>query len=298
MPTPASKSLVLAGIPFSFDSETYVYEVSTPYSDHRTKVTAVPTAESDVSVSITPSDSRPSNNGHQVDLGVGANNIIVTVTHDASGVSSAYAVRVNRERLLALIQGGGCTGNIADMAPVSCGSTRFADYRIESNGSYTIDWSKWGDPRPQVTGYTVTIEEYMYRTYHKNGRQIGVANLQSVYEGCEFTGGSWTCAGPLVDVYHVDGAGQPTQRRTVLSDTKQTELSGRLGFTGFRTARETFYQWSGDPHGPDNESTAVSYTTKTSEVDRYRFVPHTADDDLKTKKITIAGVAFANPFAP
>ena len=83
-----------------------------------------------------------------------------------------------------------------------------------------------------------------------------------------------------------------------MSNTQQTELSGTLGFTGFRTARETFHQWSGDAHDPDNEPTTVTYTTKTSEVDRYRFVPHTADDDLKTKKITIAGVAFANPFAP
>ena len=102
----------------------------------------------------------------------------------------------------------------------------------------------------------------------------------------------------MVDVYHVDGAGQPTQTRTVLSNAQQTELSGTLGFTGVRDAQETFHQWSGDGHDANNEPTTVTYTTKTSEVDRYRFVPHTADGDLKTKKIAIAGLVFANPFAP
>ena len=290
-------SLTLAGIPFSFDSDTLYYEVSTPNSDRRTRVTAAPTAESGVSVSIIPSDSRPSSNGHQVDLSVGVNYVVVTVTHDESSELRVYVVQVTREPL-ALTPEDDCSQYIVDLAPVHCGSTKFADYRIESNGSYSIDWSKWGDVRSSVTGYTVTIEEYMRRTYHKNGQRVSEADLQNVYEGCEFSNDAWACEGPLVDVYHVDGAGQPTQRHTVLSNTQQTELSGTLGFTGVRDAQETFHRWSGDPHDPNNEPTAVTYTTKTSEVDRYRFVPHTADGDLKTKKITITGVAFANPFAP
>ena len=290
-------SLVLAGIPFSFDSDTLYYEVSTPISDRRTRVTAAPTAESGVSISIIPSDSRPSSNGHQVDLSVGVNYIVVTVTHDESSELRVYVVQVTRESL-ALTPEDDCPQNIVDQAPVHCGSTRFADYRIESNGSYSIDWSKWDDSRSNVTGYTVTIEEYMHRTYHQNGQRVSDADLQNVYESCEFSNASWACEGPLVDVYHVDGAGQPTQTRTVLSNAQQTELSGTLGFTGVRDAQETFHRWSGDAHDANNEPTAVTYTTKTSEVDRYRFVPHTADGDLKTKKIAIAGLVFANPFAP
>ena len=85
---------------------------------------------------------------------------------------------------------------------------------------------------------------------------------------------------------------------TRFSDVAQAELIGSLGFTGVRTAQETFYQWRGDLQDPNNEPTAVTWVTRTSEVDCYRFVPHTADGDLKTKKITIAGLAFANSLAP
>ncbi len=157
------ESLSLASIPFSFDGETLLYEVSTPYSDHRTKVTTVPTADSGVSVSIYPSDSRPANNGHQVDLRVGNNNIVVTVTHDQSGSSRTYLVRVNRQSLLQIPQDD-CMSGMVDMVSVHCGSTAFADYRVERNGSYTIDWSKWDEnhadlPRGRPEGERRPVEE-------------------------------------------------------------------------------------------------------------------------------------------
>ena len=44
--------------------------------------------------------------------------------------------------------------------------------------------------------------------------------------------------------------------------------------------------------------TEVTYQTKTSEVDRYHFVPHTSNGDPNTKKVTINGMVFANPFSP
>ncbi len=122
--------------------------------------------------------------------------------------------------------------------------------------------------------------------------------MKNVYESCEFLNDSWNCEGPIGRIHRVDDAGQPTQRRTVFSTANRTELSATLGFTGHRTSQETFYQWSGDATDPNNEPVAVTYDTTSYEVDRYRFVPHTSNGDLKTKKVTIIGLPFANDFAP
>ncbi len=84
----------------------------------------------------------------------------------------------------------------------------------------------------------------------------------------------------------------------VIDDTDQTRLSWSLDSMEVTTAQETFYRWSCDATDPDNVPTAVTYQTKTSEVDRYHFVPHTGNGDVKTRKVTIDAMAFANPFAP
>ncbi len=291
------ESLSLAGISFAFRSTTLQYNVNTLYSDDRTTVTAVPSASSGVTVAILPVDSRPSQDGHQVDLAQGNNTITTTVTHDQSGSSTIYRLQVNRQTLVQSITGD-CTPGIAGVAPVHCSSTSFAKIRMQRDGDYTVDWRKWDDKNPDVTGYTVTLEQYMYKTYHRGNGVMSMSALANAYESCEFSDGSWSCEGPARRKYYEDRNGNPIERRVVIDNTGQTQLSWSLDATGETTAQETFYRWSGDATDPNNVPTAVTYQTKTSEVDRYHFVPHSDDGDLKTRKVTIKGMVFASPFAP
>ncbi len=296
------ESLTLAGINFAFNSTTFHYGVSTPNADTLTQVTAVPFATSGVTVAILPADSRPSEDGHQVDLATGNNAITVTVTHDQTGSSTTYRMQVNRPTEVLNIFGQnmnqGCPQGVAGMTTVICGSTSFAKIRTQADGYYTVNWRKWDRKKPDVTAYTVTLEQYMYKTYHRGGRAMNMSALANTYESCEFSDGSWSCTGQARRTYQEHRDGQLTVRRVVIDNADQTELSWSLAATGVTTAQETFYRWSGDAADPDNVPTAVTYQTKTSEVDRYHFVPHGINGDLNTKKVTINGMVFANPFAP
>ncbi len=290
------RSLRLSGISFSFNSATLRYSVTAPFSASQVTVTAVPSADSGVSVFISPADSNSSTTGHQVFLHNGSASIAVTVRHDESGESTTYAIEVARARL-PLPDDSECQNNVAGMLSMYCSSTSFADIRVHHSGSYTIDWSKWDNKRSNVTGYTVTLQQFIRKTYLSSGRELRKSALANVYESCQFSGGQWNCEGPVRAKYHTDRSGQPTPDTVVLSASGQTRLGRSLGFMGVSTTQETFHKWSGDPTDPNNTPTVVTYRTKTSEVDRYLFVPHTSTGDLATKRVTIAGAAFAHPFA-
>ena len=89
-------------------------------------------------------------------------------------------------------------------------------------------------------------------------------------------------------------AKRPSHQRPVV----QAWLGWSLDATGVTTATETFYKWTGDAADPNNLPTAVTFRTRTYEVDRYYVVPHTGNGDLNAKKLTISGVVFAHPFVP
>lgn len=296
------ESLALDGIDLVFHSRTTQYGVSTPFADTATTVTATPAAASGVSVEITPADSNSGEEGHQVSLAVGNNPVTVTITDDQTGSATTYRVQVNRQAnmqgLFGIIMNQGCAKASVDGIHKHCGSTSFAKFELESDGYYTVNWKKWDRKKSAVTGYTVTLEQYMLKTYHRNGMELGMSALANVYESCEFTDGSWSCEGPVRRTYHVDADGQPTEHRVLIENVDQTKLAWALDATGVTTVDETFYRWRGDAADPQNRPTEVTYQTRTSEVDRYHFVPHTANGDLKGKKITINGMVFANPFGP
>ena len=296
------ESLLLDGISLEFHHRTFQYGASTPFADTRTTVTAVPSADSGVTVTISPADSAPSQDGHQVDLAVGTNPITVTVAHGDTAASTTYRVRVNREVQVQNVweqdMNQGCSAGFAGITYIRCGSTSFVKTETRIDGYYTVNWRKWDRKKPAVTGYTVTLEQYMNKAYYLGNREVKMSSLRDVYEICEFSNGSWSCEKPVKRAYHEDSAGQPTELRVVLSDVDQTRLSWSLDSMAVTTAQETFHRWSGDATDPDNVPTAVTYQTKTSEVDRYHFVPHTGNGDVKTKKVTIDAMAFANPFAP
>ena len=301
-------SLTLSGINLAFHSRTTQYGASAPYATTNTTVTATPVADSGVSVEITPQDSNPRQDGRQVNLAVGNNPITVTVTDDQTGSSTTYRVQVNRKRdmqgnqgiqgILGQIMNLGCRANAVDVHPVYCGSTSFAKFEMHMDGYYTVNWKKWDRRKSAVTGYTITVEQYMHKTYHRGNTEVSMSALANVYESCEFTDGSWNCQGQLRRNYHVDGDGQPTESRVVIDNVDQNRLSWSLDSTGVTTAQETFYRWNGDATDPNNLPTEVTYRTKTSEVDRYHFVPHTPNGDLNDKTITIAGRVFDDPFSP
>ncbi len=296
------ESLRLDDISLEFHHRTFQYGASTPNSDNRTTVMAISSADSGVTVTISPADSAPSQDGHQVDLAVGNNPITVTVSHGDTAEYTTYRVQVNREVQVENIweqeMHQGCPQGFAGITYIRCGSTSFANIQTHLDGYYTVNWRKWDRKKPAVTGYTVTLEQYMNKTYYLGNREAKMSSLRNVYEGCEFSDGSWSCEKPVQRAYHEDSAGQPTELRMVVSDVDQTRLSWSLDSMEVTTAQETFYRWSGDATDPDNAPTAVTYQTKTSEVDRYHFVPHTGNGDVKTKKVTIDAMIFANPFAP
>ena len=296
------ESLLLDGISLEFHHRTFQYGASTPFADTRTTVTAIPSADSGVTVTISPADSAPSQDGHQVDLAVGNNPITVTVSHGDTAASTTYRVRVSREVQVQNVweqdMNQGCSAGFAGITYIRCGSTSFVKTETRMDGYYTVNWRKWDRKKPAVTGYTVTLEQYMNKAYYLGNREVKMSSLRDVYENCEFSNGSWSCEKPVKRTYHEDSAGQPTERRVVLSDVDQTRLSWSLDSMEVTTTQETFHRWSGDATDPDNVPTAVTYQTKTSEVDRYHFVPHTGNGDVKTKKVTIDAMAFANPFAP
>jgi len=155
-----------------------------------------------------------------------------------------------------------------------CGMNEFAAFRVELDGSYTIDWSDWDRQHPNVTGYTIVLGNMVYRAYFQDNSQLTHSDTENVYEHCEFVNGRWDCRGRLNSVYDEDMSGEPTESGVVAAGTDQTQWTSALDKPGLWVSEHTFHRWSGDATDPANEPTPVTYVTKKFEMDLYRFIAH------------------------
>ena len=155
-----------------------------------------------------------------------------------------------------------------------CGMNNFGAWRVELDGQYTIDWSEWDADNPDVTGYTILINEFVYKTYYDGGVEVSDEDLADVYESCQFDDGSWDCQGRLKSNYFQDMDGNPTQVRVVAQNVDQTELTYLLDQPGRWMSDQTYYHWSGDASNPNNEPTEVNYRRMKFEMDLYHFQAH------------------------
>ena len=156
-------------------------------------MSAIPAAASGVSVEIAPPDSR-SNNGHQVDLEVGENRITVTVSENAGTASTTYTMDITREEKKESFYDI-CLRDYRAGLVATCGANTFAYDRVELDGRYTIDWSEWHSLHPDVTGYTIMLNEFMYKAYYDDNGEVDQSILAHVFEDCHFVGGSCEPAG-------------------------------------------------------------------------------------------------------
>ncbi len=156
----------------------------------------------------------------------------------------------------------------------TCGRNAFASYRVELDGRYTINWEEWDTAHPDVTGYTILINEFVYKTYYDGGVEVSDEDLADVYENCQFANGRWDCQGRLKSNYFQDMHGNPTQVRVVAQNVDQTELNYVLDKSGRWTSDQTYHRWSGDASDPSNEPTEVPYRRMKFEMDLYHFQAH------------------------
>ena len=283
-------SLTLNGIPFTFSSSTIEYSLSVPNSKKRTKVIATPTASSGVSVDITPADSKPNKNGHQMGLAVGANQISIVVSEDPGSASTTYTVQVTREEPPTPDPpqqdpppqdqpsdgsvAGVCRNDERDGLIANCIVGRFAVVRVELDGGYTIDWSEWDSSHPDVTGYSIVLSELLYKTYYDENGQVRDAALADVYESCEFITDEWNCEGRLTSNHFEDWDGNATQARELAANEDRTEWSSSLEAPGRLMFDKNFVRWSGNSTDPNNEPTDVAYRVGVFEMDMYYFTMH------------------------
>ena len=156
----------------------------------------------------------------------------------------------------------------------NCGMNSFAAYRVELDGRYTINWAAWDAAHPGVTGYTIFINEFVYKTYYDGDAEVRDHQLADVYESCAFVDDRWKCEGKLKSNYAQDMGGNPTQVRIVAPGVDQTELTHVLEKPGKWMSDQTYQQWSGDAADPNNEPTDVTYRRAKFEMDLYFFQVH------------------------
>ena len=156
----------------------------------------------------------------------------------------------------------------------TCGMNDFAAYRVELDGRYTINWEEWDAANPDVTGYTILINEFVYKKYYVDGAEVSDEDLADVYESCAFVDGRWDCQDRLKSNYYQDMDGNPTQVRVVAPNVDQTELTHALEKSGRWMSDQTYQRWSGDETDPNNEPTEVAYRRMKFEMDLYHFQAH------------------------
>ena len=156
---------------------------------------------------------------------------------------------------------------------VDCGANEFASFRISADGSYTISWAEWDAAHPDVTGYDIGLNEFIYAFYYLDGESQNSTELADVYQSCEFVDDRWNCQGTLdSNIWeHMDGT--PSTTRVLAEGVDLTEWTSALEAPGRRVSNPTFYRWSGDVTDPDNEPTPVSYRVEKVEMDLYQFQP-------------------------
>ena len=314
-------SLTLGNLSFSFSSSTLEYNVTAPAGTEQISVAATPTASSGVTVEIAPADSVLGTNGHQVEL-QDETLIIITVSDDQGRNSTTYTIQVTREEPEqqepeeqdppqqdpqqedpaqqdppqqdpASEEGPkeNCRSDARDGVIAYCGAYPFAIVRVEFDGSYTIDWSEWDSDHPDVTGYSVLLGQFMYRTYKdENGSIHNHDRLSQIYESCEFVGGEWDCQGSLAYIDDwVDWNGNPTEVLDFTTNEDLTEWSYAMGEPGRHAAERTFYQWSGDATDPDNEPEAIVLQTQKFEMDLYHIYIYEGNNEVGRETIMVHG---------
>lgn len=159
-------------------------------------------------------------------------------------------------------------------AVARCGKNSFGVYRVELDGRYTIDWTEWDEAHPDVSGYMIMINEFVYKMYYDGGTEVSGRDLAHIYESCQFENDRWNCEGRLKAEYPQDMSGNPTQIRVVAPNVDQTQITAALEAPGHWVSDQTFQRWSGDATDPNNEPTPVSYRRHKFEMDLYLFRAH------------------------
>ena len=167
-----------------------------------------------------------------------------------------------------------CLRDMLAGSVANCGRDSFASFRVELDGRYIINWSEWNAAHPDVTGYTIFINEFVYMKYYVGNTEVIYDDLADVYESCQFADNRWHCQGPLKSNYYQDMSGNPTRMRVVALDVEHTELSANLEAPGRWMSDQSFHRWSGDETDPNNEPTAVTYRRLKLEMDLYHFRAH------------------------
>ena len=167
----------------------------------------------------------------------------------------------------------------------------FATTRVEHDGSYTIDWSEWDEDHPEVGGYTLHLQELLYKKVYDGGVEVDTTTLSDVYESCEFTDGSWNCERPIKRNYYEDWNGNPSGVQVMFDNSDRTQWTYRLDSPGRHTADKTFQRWSGDASDPENVPTPVTYGTLKFEMDLNHFMVHPSGS-----RVALVGIDGANGF--
>ena len=298
-------SLTLNGISFNFSSSSLEYSLNVPNRKKQTKVTATTTASSGVSVEITPADSKPNRNGHQVPLAVGETQISIVVSEDQGSASTTYTVLVTREAPPTQdppqpdspqqdppSEGSfaeDCRNDERDGLIANCSVGKFAVVRVELDGGYTIDWSHWDSSHSNVSGYSIVQHELLYKMYYDEDRQVSTQELDNVYESCEFVNGEWTCEGRLTSNYFEDWGGNATQARELAANEDRTDWSSALDAPGRHMFDKNFVRWSGDSTDPNNEPTDVAYRVKAFEMDMYYFTMYEGSQRSDRETVLVEG---------
>ena len=281
------KSLRFNRVPFSLNGTTLEYTVSVPNSVSQVKVKTAAAADSGVTVAISPADSSDTKPGHQVNLSEGENEINITVSDDNGDASTAYVVTIDRRGSSETLAAS-CSSDLSAFRVSHCGTGDFADYRVELDGSYTIDWSDWASDHQGVNAYSISLEQFMHRTYHRRNGGASISRLDNKYETCESSDGVWSCQDPVGHVQHVDSSGEPTVTRTLSTNLKRTQWSSALETLGSTSGEQTLFRWNGDA---ETEPTTVTYAIKDVEVDRYTITPKSGGAAQDAHTVTIAGAA-------
>ncbi len=319
-------SLTLGNLSFSFSSSTLEYSLTAPAGTEGITVTSTPTASSGVTVEISPADSEPGTDGHQVEL-QDETRITITVSENQGRGSTTYTIQITREDSeqqdpqqqdplqqdppqqdppqqdppqqdppqqdppAELSQEENCRNDEREGLIAHCGIYPFAMVRVEFDGSYTIDWSEWDSDHPDVTGYSVLIGQFMYRMYKdENGSIHNHDRLSQIYESCEFVGGKWDCQGSLAFIDDwVDWDGNPTEVLEFATNEDLTEWSYAMEEPGRHAAERTFYQWSGDATDPDNEPEAIVLQTQKFEMDLYHIHIYEGNNQVGKETIMVHG---------
>ena len=156
---------------------------------------------------------------------------------------------------------------------VDCGRNEFAAFRILADGSYTISWAEWDAAHPDVTGYDIGLNEFVYAFYYLDGESLNYNDLVDVYQSCEFVDDRWNCRGTLDSNIQEHMDGTPSEGRMLAEGVDLTEWTSALEAPGRWVSNPTFYRWSGDATDPDNEPTQVTLRVEKIEMDLYQFQP-------------------------